>query len=257
MKGLIYKDILCLKKNLKMFSLVTFGIVSLAVMYVISSKHGNVADFMSKTDFGEDTMTKTLLLSMLNMALLIVINIPMAFIGNILDCFNEDKKAGFHNILFALPISKRKIVAARYASLLLYLLLGFVCTGVSAVTISIVSDEYTFFEIMGTVFSFAGANLVYMSIVMPLLYFFGQAKGEIILIAPIGIALIGVGAYLINKFENIPDELFDMESLKFMNSFIDFITSKGIFVFLAGAGCLLCSYLISVVAFNRKGDLRS
>ena len=96
-----------------------------------------------------------------------------------------------------------------------------------------------------------------MSVVIPLLYFFGQAKGEIIIIAPIGIALIGVGAYLINKFENIPDELFDVELLKFMDSFIDFITSKGIFVFLAGAGCLVCSYLISVVAFNRKGDLRS
>lgn len=257
MKGLIYKDILCLKKNLKMFTMVTLGIVSLAVMYVVSSKYGNVADFLHQQDFGEDTMSKTMLLSMLNLTLLIVINIPMAFIGNILDCFNEDKKAGFHNILFALPISKRKIVGARYASILMYMLLGFACAGVSAITISIVSDEYTFFEMMGTVFAFAGVNIAYMSIVIPLLYYLGSARGEVIFIVPIAITLVGIGAYLINKFDNIPDEQFDVECLKLINSFVDFITTKGILVFLAGAGCLVCSYLISVIVFEKKGDLLS
>ena len=256
MKGLIYKDIFCLKKNLKMFILVTLGIMLLSVMYVISAKHGNVADFMSKQDFGEDTMTKTLLLSMINMTLLIVINIPMAFIGNILDCFNEDKKAGFHNILFAMPLSKRKIVGSRYASIMMYMLLGFVCAGVSAVTISIVSDEYTFDEMIGTVFAFAGVNLVYMSVVIPLLYYFGSAKGEVIIVLPIVIALICVCAFLINKFDGVPDELFDAKLLKLLDSFLEFITTKGILVFLAGMGCLICSYFVSVLAFDRKGDIR-
>jgi hypothetical protein len=81
--------------------------------------------------------------------------------------------------------------------------------------------------------------------------------GEVILIVPIVLALIGVCAYLINKFESIPDELFDVEFLKLIDSFVDFITTKGIFVFLAGVGCLICSYLVSVMAFDKKGDLRA
>ena len=59
-----------------------------------------------------------------------------------------------------------------------------------------------------------------------------------------------------NKFDGVPDELFDAKLLKLLDSFLEFITTKGILVFLAGMGCLICSYFVSVLAFVKKGDTR-
>ena len=43
MKGLIIKDIMCLKKQLRTFSFVLLGVFVLALMYVLSARFGNIA----------------------------------------------------------------------------------------------------------------------------------------------------------------------------------------------------------------------
>ena len=43
MKGLIIKDIMCLKKQLTVFIYVIIGVVVISVMYVLSAKFGNLA----------------------------------------------------------------------------------------------------------------------------------------------------------------------------------------------------------------------
>ena len=48
MCGLITKDMYCLKKNLKIFFSVTIGIMVLSVLFIISSKYGNVARGMAQ-----------------------------------------------------------------------------------------------------------------------------------------------------------------------------------------------------------------
>ena len=43
MTGLIRKDMYCLRKLLKMFFLVTAGVITLSVLLIISARYGNIA----------------------------------------------------------------------------------------------------------------------------------------------------------------------------------------------------------------------
>ena len=43
MKGLVIKDIMCLKKQLTTFAFVIAGVVIVSVMYVLSTRFGNLA----------------------------------------------------------------------------------------------------------------------------------------------------------------------------------------------------------------------
>ena len=43
MKGLIIKDVMCLKKQLTVFIFVLIGVVAVSIMYVLSAKFGNIA----------------------------------------------------------------------------------------------------------------------------------------------------------------------------------------------------------------------
>ena len=43
MIGLITKDMYCLRKNLKTFICVTIGVITVAVLFLVSSRCGNVA----------------------------------------------------------------------------------------------------------------------------------------------------------------------------------------------------------------------
>ena len=102
MIGLIYKDVICLKKNLKLFVAVGIGVLLLAVMFALSCKMGNIADGLKNYD-ATDTMGLELLITVIDIAMHMVLFIPVAFIGNIIDCFLADYKAGFNNSLRGLP----------------------------------------------------------------------------------------------------------------------------------------------------------
>ncbi|MBP5762642.1 MAG: hypothetical protein J6W48_06675, partial [Lachnospiraceae bacterium] len=43
MKGLVIKDIMCLKKQLTTFAFVIAGVVVISILYVLSSRFGNLA----------------------------------------------------------------------------------------------------------------------------------------------------------------------------------------------------------------------
>ena len=61
MRGLITKDMYCLKKNLKIFFSVTIGIMVLSVLFIISSKYGNVARGMEQMKREQKFSSETVL----------------------------------------------------------------------------------------------------------------------------------------------------------------------------------------------------
>ncbi len=245
MKGLIIKDAICLKKNLKMFAFVTFGVIALAVMYVISLKCGNMADIVKKWN-GQDTMSKEVFLQFSKTAIELVLIIPMAFAANVIDCFKEDRKANFNNTLLSMPVNTMEIVGARYMSLFMYVMLGFICSAVSGICISTASEDFKFYELFSVVLMFAGIMIIYMSIVMPCLYYFGTKRADIICFAPFVAAVIGFVAVFGQKITDIPEESFDTEAIKMMKSFTGFITTKGLIFMGVGLVCIVCAYFISV-----------
>ena len=55
MKGLIFKDIMCLKKQFMVFCYVLIGTLAVSVMYVLSVRFGNLADINAEM-FAENQM---------------------------------------------------------------------------------------------------------------------------------------------------------------------------------------------------------
>lgn len=255
MKGLILKDILCLKKNLKLFVLVTLGVILLSVMFVLSSRFGNIADAMNNYN-EEDTMSKEMLLKMMELAMHLILFIPMAFIGNVIDCFKEDRKADFYRNLLGMPVNNMEIAGARYISMMIYVTLGFICSVIAALGISAASDRLVFKDMLSAVLVFGGVLMIYMSIVMPCLYGFGVRKADIISGVPFVFILIG-GAFLMDRITSgsstgMSDE---MVIIKLINDFKDFLTHKGGVVIAVASICLTVAYLFSVKILEKKRGL--
>ncbi|MGN0374414.1 MAG: ABC-2 transporter permease [Butyrivibrio sp.] len=248
MKGLIYKDFLCLRNNLKANIAVTAGVIALAVMFVISSRCGNMADIINNMN-GEDSMSKDLFLRVSRMAICIVLLIPMAFAGNVVDCFKEDKRAGFYNTLLGMPVNNKEIIGARYLSLLLYTFTGFICSLIAALSICLASDEYIFGEMVSVVLTFGGVLVIYMSIIMPLLYLFGTDRADIIYSAPIVIIIIAAVVYANTKKVSALSEAVIINKI---DSFINFISHKGGLLMGGAILCLICAYFISVKIIDVK-----
>lgn len=249
MLGLIYKDAICLKKNLKMFVAVGFGVMLLAVMFALSCKMGNISDGLSNYD-STDTMGKELLVAVIDLTMHMVLIIPIAFIANIVDCFTEDYKSGFYNKLLGMPLKYTEIVGARYLSMLLYGVLGFLFALITGVGISMATDRIVFKELMSVVFLFAGIFVAFMGIVIPSIYLFGARKSNLICSAPFIGATIVVFAYVIVNDDKIPES--DIEMAILFNKFLNFITHKGGIFIAVGLAFLVLSYFVSVLIIKHK-----
>ncbi len=251
MKGLIIKDALCLKKNLKMFVLVTLGVIALAVMFVLSTRYGNLSKSIANWN-SEDTMSKEMMLVAINMAMHVILFIPMAFVSNVIDCFVEDKKADFSKTVFSMPVSNIEIVGARFASMLIYTVVALLCSGIAAGAISVASDTIVFKEIFSSVLVFAGVLLVYVSIIMPCIYFFGAEKATVIAIIPFVAGVIGCFFLLGEKMNGVSEAESEMYMLKLMNDFIELLTHKGPVLIGVAVLCLIAAFFISVKILEKK-----
>ena len=249
MLGLIYKDAICLKKNLKMFVAVGFGVMLMAVMFALSCKMGNISEGLSNYD-SIDTMGKELLVAVIDIVMHMVLIIPMAFIANIVDCFTEDYKSGFYSKLLAMPLKYSEIVGARYLSMILYGFVGFLFALITGIGISVSTDRIMFKELMSVVFLFAGIFITFMGIVIPSIYLFGARRSNLICSLPFIGAVIVLFAYVIINDDKVPES--DIEMAMLFNKFLDFITHKGGMFIAIGLAFLVLSYFVSVLIIKHK-----
>lgn len=107
MKGLIIKDIMCLKKQLTTFVYVMVGVIVLSVMYVLSARYGNIALAGQEMLKGND-LTAIDVQNLGTEVLVLFMLLPIALVGNMANVFAADGKAGFYKISGALPVSLKK-----------------------------------------------------------------------------------------------------------------------------------------------------
>lgn len=126
MRGLIKKDFYCLRKSMKLILLVALGTIYLAVTFTLSARYGNVAKNISETAEtaararAEELLTEEEFYSIYTYVIWVVLLLPLALMGNVVDCFREDRRAGFGKFCFSLPAREKQIAGARYLSCLLY-----------------------------------------------------------------------------------------------------------------------------------------
>lgn len=251
MKGLLIKDYYCLKKSLKTFFGLTIGVIAIGVMFALSMKYGNMAMAAAGTA-AEAGMDKTTVSDMFRIAVWLVIVIPMAFVGNVIDCFKEDVRAGFGKELFSLPVSSGQIVGARYLACLIYAVVSFVGACITSLCISGASEEYPLSELVSVAVIFGSVMLGYLCLVMCFIYLFGTKYADYIQAAPVILALVTAIVYVNIRIKNLDETEFDALTVNVWRMGKEFVTHyAGVFLIMAGI-IFGITYIASVKIVERK-----
>lgn len=211
MTGLMLKDLLCVRRSFRVYAAAT----------VIYGALG-VAGVFDATFF---TWFFTLMMTML----------PVSF-------FSLDAAARWDLYALALPVSRGRIVAARYllalllaaGALALSLLVGLLMAALGSMA------DWSLYLLMSALSALAG--LVINALMLPLLYRFGAERARLALIAVFGgVALAGVGlAKLLG-----PDWL---DALPVSG----FASLSPALAAVTGAVLLALSYLVSLAVYRKK-----
>ena len=255
MKGLMIKDIYCLRRSLKQILLLIAAVVTLGLLFTLSSKYGNVA--LAMKDMAADgELTEKEFMDMFRMGIWCLLLVPVALLGNILDCYKADADAHFTNMQFALPVSKAHIVLSRYAVCLLYAEIGLAGSLLAAAAVSAASDALPFAELSSIILFFLGIILLFISIVMPLYYLFSAKYADVIqigtLIFLLAVFFLCCRTYLTDFIRNIV-EVQTASPLDLVPAMRTVLTNYGWLSLLAGllAFAVSCGCSIKILSHHK------
>ncbi len=245
MKGLIIKDLYCLKKQFIMFSFIITGVVAVAIMFVLSEQYGNLRFAVSDMQAAGFDITSIVKISVMFFMLL-----PLVCTGNIADSFADDRAASFYKTAASLPVSAEKRVLSKFLTAVLFLAVGLGVDIAMSAVISSVSDIIVFSKCAGALVSLSACMLIFMSLVILLNY--AGVPSMYSNFIPVGTAVIIILAI---KIKDISNALFndDFSSpARAFRALINVLESRAhIFVFAAviiSAGC----WFVSVRLAKRK-----
>ncbi len=158
MKGLILKDIYCLRTRIMTYVLTLVAALVIGILISLSSEYGNLKldVFMGEdTSVSEDDMAAYEMI--LGGATFLAILLPLGVGFDGIMTFNMDEKANFGDVLRTMPVKPIEIVLARYCTTYGFLLTGYVSSVLIALLISPVVEVFTLGEMIhaGTVMTCA------------------------------------------------------------------------------------------------------
>ena len=221
MTGLILKDILCLRKVLRSY-LVIFGAYALLVatgVWSVSVLLGFLSVMVSMLPF---------------------------------TCFNVDHAAKWDAYGLALPVSRNKIVGARYLALLLMIAMGAVIALAAGAGIWIAGrGEEEFFVTLLTGLVCLGLGSLINAPMLPLIYWFGAERARIVFFALFfGIGgLLGLWLLPMGGAQWLETIIIDTDAFYQNKFFIAAVSLLCVAVSLTLRGV---SYLISCAIYRRK-----
>lgn len=251
MAGLVRKDMYCLRKILIMFFIVTVSVVVLSILLIVSSRYGNVAKGIEEMK-AEGAVGEEAFYSLFKLPIWLTLFIPLSFLSMIVECFKEDKKAGFAKTMLSMPLSDKQIVGSRYLSCLLFAAMGLAGSLAAGYFVSLVSEVFHLRELLGYIFCFSGLLIIYMSFVMFMLYFFGVERADLIQCAPFVVLIIAAVVMVQKNLSSVSEAETDAFFSGMIDSAARFMTDKFMLIFLAALGCMLLSFGGSCLALKRR-----
>lgn len=216
MSGLVWKDILVMRKNLKFYAVFLLVYFAMAVL--------GIFDITFVTSFS------TVVLMML----------PVS-------CFSFDEQAKWDRFARAFPLNPRTIVGARYLFTLLILLVVTAFSAVAAVLVDVLNiGAAPLMENIASLLGSMGAGLFIVDVMLPLCYKMGAERARPYLFAVIFIPFVVF--FLLLRFGK------DLGlSLSFLNQLPETSALALIgLIPLAGILCLALSFLLSCRIADRK-----
>lgn len=117
MKGLIIKDLMCLRKQRVTFCFTVLSVIVISVMFVLSAKFGNIAS-ANQEMMAANGMSDIDIKNLSTIALILFMLLPIAMVGDVSTVIVADGKAGFANVSSILPISIKKRVLAKFITII-------------------------------------------------------------------------------------------------------------------------------------------
>ena len=158
MKGLILKDIYCLRTRIMTYVLTLVAALAIGILISLSSEYGNMRlDVMmgDAATVSEDDLAAHKV--MLGGATFLAILLPLGVGFDGIMTFHMDEKANFGDVLRTMPVKPVEIVLARFSTAYGFLLTGYVSSILIALLISPVVKIFTLAEMIhaGTVLTCA------------------------------------------------------------------------------------------------------
>lgn len=175
MKGLIIKDLMCLRRQRITYIYIVLVVLIVSVMYVLSAKYGNLA-MAGKEMMVENNMTDIDVKNLSTLALIMFMILPLAMVGDISSVFIADGKAGFSNVSAILPLSIEKRVLAKYLTLLSFFGIGVATDTLISFVLSLLTDIISFTNFLQIIVTSASILFIYGSMVCVYMYIFGYGK---------------------------------------------------------------------------------
>ena len=255
MKGLIIKDIMCLKKQLTLFTFVIIAVLVLGVMYVLSARFGNIADMGREMLANQENhMTEVDVKNLSVLVMVLFMLLPIACVGDMVNVFVEDGKAGFAKVAAAIPIPISKRLLARFLTIVALYGIGAGVDILVAGILSTLTDLMSFGAFLGVIVSAASLLAIYSAVAVFYCILLGYGKEQHAQMLSI---LTMVAAFVILQFKGLKDffvQVFIKEQV-FNSDYwkpLDFVKEKGYVLFLIALITCAFSFVASLKIAERK-----
>ncbi|MCR5337094.1 MAG: ABC-2 transporter permease [Lachnospiraceae bacterium] len=257
MKGLILKDVMCLKRQLKLFVFVLFGVVVTSIMFVLSARFGNLAlagREMLRTEQASDIDVKNLA----TVALVLFMLLPIATVGDVANVFQSDEKAGFSRLAGSLPFPVSKRLLARFLTIYALFGIGTLIDLVLALVLSNLTDLIRFRDFCGIILSAASVMSIYSALVIFFCILLGhgsQSYVQVFSLLSMGLVLILSNLkYFGSLIQAITTDQSGALNMTLFWQPLDFIKEKFWILILIAAAVSIASYAVSLkVALRKRG----
>lgn len=253
MKGLIIKDLMCLRKMRATFVFVTVSSFVLTVMALISARCGNIALAEQEYLTGGTDMPMSPV-HLLWYAVAVMVILPLASIGDSLTlAFEADKNSGFAPVAGALPLSVKQRITARFITLFLTCGTGTVISLALSFILSLFTDIMTLGDFAGLVLSATSLILIFSALEMILIFLLKMKNTDYVRIISL---LIMAAAFIASSLGRIINAVRSMNPTGLITDGLLFLENRWIILVAAAAVCLLVSYFVSTgIAERKRGEI--
>lgn len=255
MKGLILKDLMCLRKQRITFFYIVAVVLIVAIMYVLSAKSGNIA-LAGKEMMIENDMTDIDIKNLSSLALVLFMLLPIAMVGDVTSGFAADGQAGFANVSAILPLSIEKRVLSKFITILAFFGIGVFADLVIAIVISLLTDILSFQEFFGIIITCASALFIYGALICVYMFLLGYGKESYAQICSVLSIVIGLVLFHFEKAKALFISCFVEEAevldVNPMEVVMGFVKNNSLKVFLVALLVGVLSYVLSVWIAKRK-----
>lgn len=256
MKGLIIKDFMCLRRQQSVRFLYTIiATIILSVMFVLSSKAGNISHIMDGL-MADKGITSSDVEHIILDEIIVFMLLPFALVLDVSAVLLADNKAGFSKVSACMPLTLPRRVLARFLSIGLLSVAGMAIDLIMVILLAVFTNIAGFMSLLGIMVSLASIMLIFSFLTIMYSFLLGSGKEEYAQLA--SAFTIIIVALLINIKSIVTiiksGSLTVSTYMKSVNSIVDFLANKSYIMLIAMlVVCGLC-YLGTVkIAEGKRG----